>query len=218
MRSGNGQAGYTLIEVLVAAALALVIFGGMTTLIIVLLNQQNDIASSSSAVATAEQALQQFTNDTREAQNCPDATVQGGNGTPVNIAYTTGGAAGFTATFYLPTASCTTKGALVTWTCTAGVGSSPGSCTRQVGTTTSTEINGITSVSITPTANGGTTLASNAGLYDATTNPNPQFPSFIQLNVQVKPISASDSTATHALQGAANPITLNDGVSLRNYL
>jgi hypothetical protein len=208
---------------------ALVLAGALMTFLVSSVRTQNGISSRSVSVRQAEVGFAQLTRDLREAQNIPDAGKTLTNGslvnddTPVVITYTTGSTAGFTATLYLPPtggASPPTVGTKVTWSCTAASGSTYGSCTRQQGATTLTEITGVTSATITPTASDGTTIATAAlsgpaGNQQATPPGSPpQYPSFVSVAVNVIPISQSDTTGTKAVPGSA-ATALQAGVNLR---
>src|SRR5260370_508689 len=83
-----------------------------------------------------------------------------------------------------------------------------------VGGTTVTELTGVESASFTPYSAKGVTLASGAG---ASIAANPQYPSSIALTLSVKDISQLDTQHTHLVAGVSNPITVQDGVALRNY-
>lgn len=221
--------GFTLVEMLASMVGALVLAGALMTFLVSSFRTQNGISSRSVSVRQAEVGFAQLTRDLREAQNLPDAGKTLSNGsvvnddTPVVITYTTGSAAAFTATFYLPPtggASPPTAGTQVTWRCTASSGTTYGTCTRQVGAVTSTEITGVTSATITPTASDGTTiatatLAGPAGSQQATPPGSPaQYPSFVSVAVNVIPISQNDATGTAAVPGAT-ATALQAGVNLR---
>ena len=46
---------------------------------------------------------------------------------------------------------------------------------------------------------------------------SPEYPSSIQLSLSVRDISQLDSEHSHVVSGVTQPITVQDGVSLRNY-
>src|SRR5207302_1757605 len=131
----------------------------------------------------------------------------GVNTSPVNVTYGNGSSS---VSFYLPTAGSTELGTQVTWTCTGG---EEGSCTRKEGTgSPAAELIGVSEATFTPYGSGGTELASGSG---ATSSPS--YPSSILVALAVKSISQNDKGHTHVTAGASNPITIRDGVELRNY-
>jgi prepilin-type N-terminal cleavage/methylation domain-containing protein len=199
----TSERGYTLIELLVAIVLALVVAGAAMSFLIVTTDQQNVVASRAVSARQAEVVLQRLTREVREAQNIVSATT-GTNTTPVNVTY---GAGSSSVSFYLPGAGSTSAGTRVTWTCTAGA-----SCTRTTGTTTVTELTGVSSANFTPISSSGATLASNAG-----TGSSPSYPSAFDIALQVKVISQLDAGQTHVAAGITSAITVQDGVTLRNY-
>jgi prepilin-type N-terminal cleavage/methylation domain-containing protein len=190
----HDEAGFTLLEMLVATLLALVVAGGPLAFINFSANQQNTAASRSVALRQAEAGLGQLTRDLREAQLISSSA--GVNTTPVAL---TSSAAAATATFYLPTAGSTAAGSQVVWTCTVG-----GTCTRKLGAgATAVEITGVTSVTFTGTSSSGSATTSN--------------PSYVSINVQVQITSQLDTGRTHVARGVQNSIILQNGVALRNY-
>lgn len=197
------ERGLTLIELLVAMVLGLVIAGAAMGFLIVTIHQQNVVSSRAVAERQAEVVLQRLTREVRQAQNIVSSST-GGDTTPVNVTYGSGTSS---VSFYLPSSGSTAAGTQVTWTCTAG-----GSCTRTTGTTTVTELAGVSSAAFTPIGSGGTALASNAG-----TGSTPSYPVSIQIELQVKDISQLDTSQTHIVTGITNPITVQDGVALRDY-
>lgn len=231
-QSGSAaEGGFTLVEMLVAMVVALLILGALESFIVLSLKQTNTTESQAVATQAAQGAMQQLTNDVRQAQNIPDAAAANSevNDAPVVISYTTGAAAGFSAKLYIPTSGSTAQGTAVTWTCTAAAGASLGSCTRTVGAATRTEISGVISATITPQSASGATLGScvgdptgNAAVLPAcsgvvqTGSPNAVYPSNVQLSINVSTVSLNVRTQT--VSGVSHGLTLNDSVQLRNYL
>jgi prepilin-type N-terminal cleavage/methylation domain-containing protein len=223
LRSLGEQAGFTLVEVLVSMVAGLVVAGALMAFLISSIRTSDGIASRSASVRQAESGFAQLTRDLRAAQSLPNSSATLANGvnvsndSPVVITYTTGAAAHFTATFYLPnTATPSAVGTAVTWSCTAQNGAVYGKCTRQQGSATATEINGITSATITPTASSGSTIATatpNGGIATPPGTPS-QYPTFVAVTLKVVPISQTDATGTHGVAGAA-AIPLEAGVNLR---
>lgn len=200
----------------------LAVAGGLMAFLVSSIRTSDGISSRSASVRQVESGFAQLTRDLREAQNLPNSSatlggVKVSNDSPVVITYTTGASAHFTATFYLPNAATpTVAGTAVTWTCTAQSGSTYGSCTRQQGATTITEITGVTSATITPTASDGTTIATAtpSGAFAVPPGSPSQYPTFVAVTVNAVPLSQTDSTATHAVVGST-ALALQAGVNLR---
>lgn len=191
-----GERGYTLVEMLVAMVLGIVVVGGPIALIIVSLSQQNATSSRTVAARQAEVGLERLTRDLRQAQNLPDPTT-GVNATPVTVTYGSGSS---TATLNVDPNGAA-SGAVV-WTRSAA-----GACTRKQGSAAAVPlINGVTSATFTPLARDGTTLTS--GSTD---------PAFLNIQIKVQVTSQLDAGQTHAVSGVNHPITVQDGVALRNY-
>jgi hypothetical protein len=70
----------------------------------------------------------------------------------------------------------------------------------------------VSSANFTPISSSGATLASNAG-----TGSSPSYPSAFDIALQVKVISQLDAGQTHVAAGITSAITVQDGVTLRNY-
>ncbi len=219
------QAGFTLVELLVSMVAGLAVAGALMAFLVSSIRTSDGITSRAASLRQAENGFAQLTRDLREAQNLPDSAAVLANGvnvandSPVVITYTTGATAHFTAKFYLPdVATPTTVGAAVTWSCTAKSGSTYGSCTRQQGGVTATEISGITSATITPTASDGTTIATATTIGGIATPPGspPQYPTFVGVALSVSPISQADAAGTTAVLGSA-PVPLEAGVNLRSW-
>jgi Tfp pilus assembly protein PilW len=201
-----GERGYMLMELIVAAAIGLVFIGAASTLMFTSLRSANAASSRTIATRQAELFLARLTRELREAQNVKNATT-GADLTPVNTIYTSTSSS---VSFFLPNPGSAAKGFEVTWACTAGA-----SCTRTVkGSAAVTELTNVESVLFTPYSSKGSILVSGAGASIAAA---PQYPSSIQLMVSVKDVSQLDSEHSHVVPGVTNPITVQDGVSLRNY-
>ncbi|MGI8558888.1 MAG: PulJ/GspJ family protein [Solirubrobacteraceae bacterium] len=205
MRRDQRQAGYTLIEMLVAMALALVVIGGPLTFLIVSFNQSNSASSRAVASRQAELVLERLTRELRQAQNIASST-DGSDTTPVTVSY---GGGTSSVSFYLPAAGSSVAGGFVTWTCTAN-----STCTRtctpaancQSTATSLQEARNVTSAAFTPKASDGSTLSSPA------TNP-----AYVSLNLQVRVTSQADSNQTATVKGVTNSISVQDGVAPRRY-
>lgn len=190
-----------------AALISVLLLGAASDLIISSVRQGNAISSRSIAVTRGELVLARMTREVREAQRITNSTT-GANETPVNVTYTGSSPVTSTVSFYLPVAGSTAAGTHVTWSCEAG-----GSCTRTEGTKSAvTELIGVKSASFTPYGSGGTQLASGAGAAGS-----PSYPSSLQVALEVQNISQSDLTQTHTTYAPNSPITLRNGVDLRNY-
>jgi type II secretory pathway component PulJ len=200
----SDEAGFTIIEMLLVIVLSLIVVGGAMSFLIVTLDQQNAVSSRAVAERQAEVVLARLTRELREAQDVTDGST-GADTTPVNVSYD--GAGTSSVSFYLPTPGSTAAGLQVTWTCTAG-----GSCTRTASGNTVTQLTGVQSATFTPIGSAGTVLASNAG-----TGSSPSYPSTVDITLQAKDISQLDAGHSHVVRGISNPITIQDGVSLRNY-
>lgn len=200
-----GQRGFSLVELLIASALSLVVVSACSDFIIVSLHQANDATSRTVAVRQAEVMLARLTRELRQAQYVLNST-DSANTTPVNVTYGSGSSS---VSFYLPNSGSTAKGTQVTWSCTAD-----GSCTRAAGSGAAvTELSGIESASFIPYGTSGSQLASGAGAAAS-----PEYPSSILLTLAVFDISQQDSSQSHTVAGVTHSITLQDGVTLRNYL
>ena len=200
----HGEAGFTLVELVIVVALGMVLIAGASGFLIVSLHHANTVSSRTIASRQAEVFLARLTREVRQAQYIQSSTT-GANETPVNVTYGSGSSS---VSFYLPKAGSTEKGTQVTWTCTANA-----SCTRTAsGGATVTQLKGVESASFKPYGSSGVELATGAGVASS-----PTYPSSILVSLTVKQISQQDGGQTHTVTGAANPITVQDGVDLRNY-
>jgi prepilin-type N-terminal cleavage/methylation domain-containing protein len=192
LRRLQAQAGYTLIELIIAMMLALVVVGGPLTFIVVSINQQNAVSSRSFAATQAETGLEQLTRDLR--QIVP--------GTASSFTWSGGSASTASASFTLPTPG--TQGAStesVSWTCTAGA-----ACTRKINNGPAQQvIAGVTSASFAPLDGNGGAMSSPA-----------TSPAFVGVAIRVQETSQLDSTGASQVRGVTNGVTLQDGVDLRN--
>jgi prepilin-type N-terminal cleavage/methylation domain-containing protein len=194
----SDERGYTLIELVIVMALAVVVVGAPMALIVLSLKQQN-VSSSRSVAATQEQiGLERLTRDLRQV--VPNTTS--------TFAWSSSAAS---VTFTLPvpgTQAASTE--LVTWSCTFGAA---GSCTRQVDSGTAVkEIANVESVSFAPVDASGNSLGGSGPSYDASN------PAYVGITVKVLDVSQLDNTASpsHSVPGVSNWITVQGGVDLRN--
>jgi hypothetical protein len=184
-------------------ALGLVVAGAAMTFMIVTLHQQDIVNSRSVATRAGEVVLQRLTREIRQAQDILNSST-GSDTTPVNVTY---GGGTSSISFYLPIAGSTAAGTQVTWTCTANA-----SCTRAAGGHTVIMLPGVSSATFTPTGSGGTALASGAG-----SGSTPSYPTDVNITLVFKALDQSGTTHTGVVPGLTNPITVQAGVSLRNY-
>jgi type IV pilus assembly protein PilW len=144
------EQGFTLIELMVTISLSLLIGAAALTFIIFTFDQQNSINSRMTANSDAEAGLEALVRDLREAM------------TSVSIS-TTGSSTSIV--FSIPTPGNDATGESVTWTCPSTAEPSTyfsGSCTRSLGGTTRTEVQGVQSMLFTPTYGGAATTPTNA--------------------------------------------------------
>ncbi len=81
-----------------------------------------------------------------------------------------------------------------------------GSCTRTLGSASSTPINGVKSIVFSPTSSTGGALALPA-----------TDPAYIGIALSVQVTSQLDAAQTHTTPGVSNPILVQTGVDLRNF-
>jgi prepilin-type N-terminal cleavage/methylation domain-containing protein len=202
--SAQGEAGFTLVELLIVLSVGLLLIAAISDFVIVSMHQANASSSRTIASRQAEVFLTRLTREVRQAQYIQNSTT-GANETPVNVTYGSGNSS---VSFYLPKPGSTAKGTQVTWTCTANA-----SCTRtESGGATITQLKGVESAGFKPYGSSGVELASGAGVASS-----PSYPSSILISLTVKQISQQDSAQSHTVSVAASPITVQDGVDLRNY-
>jgi prepilin-type N-terminal cleavage/methylation domain-containing protein len=211
---GAGEAGYTMVELLVAMALALVVVGGPLFFIVFSITQQNSVSSRTFAARQGAAMMSRFGRELSEAQFVVGATGTTAGGTTGSVDYTplslsttgTTGAYSSTATFYTaatnatgstgPTGATTTiaQGTKVVWTCTAG-----GSCVRTANGVSATELTGVLSAQFT-----GTTGP--LGLID-----------LVGISLSVQDSSQLGGQTGPTVTGVKNPILFQNAVDLRNY-
>jgi uncharacterized membrane protein len=181
------ERGVSLTEVLMAATLGIVVLGVPLTLLVQVFVMQNTASSRSATTNRVELGVNQLTRDLRHATA---ATISSASGT-------------VTAALSVPTPSSTggvTPAALsVTWTCTAG-----GACTRQIGdASVAAVIPYVVSASfVAVSRTGATTLPQ--------TNPS-------YVSVTVSALVSSEQGDHSRAAGATHPLTVHDGVALRNF-
>jgi Tfp pilus assembly protein PilV len=200
--SAASEAGLTIIEVVIAASLAVVLLAGAGNFILASLRQANAASSRVVTARGAELFLARLTREVREAQYIQTSST-GADTTPVNVTYGSGSSS---VSFYIPNAGSSSAGTQVTWTCTAEA-----SCTRKAGGGTAvTQLTGVKSATFRPLASSGSELSSGAGA-------NGSYPSSILMTLSVKDISQLDREHSHTVEAVKNPIVVQDGVDLRNY-
>lgn len=194
LSAARREHGYTLAELVVVLALSLAVLAVPMTFIVISLTQSNQASSRTQAADEEEAGLAQLTRDLRQA--VPGATTSlswGSTSASVSMKTPVPGTGG----------GSTQQ---VTWSCSFST--PPGTCTRQAGSSAAvTEITGVKSVSFSPIDTSGTTYSSS---YSGTSL------AYVGITVQVLVISQLDTGRTHTVTGASNPITLQDGVDLRN--
>jgi hypothetical protein len=179
-------------------ALAIVVVGLPMSFIVLSLRQQNVAASRAEAATQAELGLGRLTRDLRQIA-------------PNTAATFTWSSTGAGASFTLPQPG--TQGATnetVVWSCSFGA---TGTCTRAVdGSAAVIEIRNVADLALTATDATGDQLGGTGPLYTATD------PAFVGITLKVLDLSQLDSTATpsHGVSGINNPITVEDGVEIRN--
>ncbi len=191
--------GYTLIELLIAMALSLVVIVGPLYFIVVSIRQQNVSSSRTAAAHRAETGLEQLARDLRQAMS-QDASGNALHLTVTQAATTT------TVSFDIPTPGNVTTPRAISWTCPSTGASAVGSCTRTLGSASSTPINGVISLAFSPTSSTGSALSLPA-----------TDPAYIGIALSVQATSQLDSTQTHTTPGISNPILVQTGVDLRNF-
>lgn len=196
----SGEAGFTLVELLIASSLGLVVLGGTSDFLLVSLHQANAATSRTATARRAELFLARLTREVRQAQYIT-STSTGENTTPVSVTYGSGSSS---VSFYLPVAGSSGNGTHVTWTCTAKA-----TCTRQAGAGTAvTELKGVYSAEFLPYSASGSQLESGSSA---------SYPSSIRLTLSVYDLSQQDSSQSQVASGVNNQIAVQDGVDLRNY-
>jgi prepilin-type N-terminal cleavage/methylation domain-containing protein len=190
----GGEAGYTLIELLVAMAAALIVVIGPMLFILTSIHQQNAISSRAVAARQAETGLEQMVRDLREAMT-QDAS---GNALSVTVSNPTTTTTAIS--FDIPTLGSPTTPRPIVWTCPSSGATSVASCTRKLGASGASKpaITGVNSATFSP-------IAAPDGS-----------PVYLNISLSVRATSQLDTTQTHAATGDANPILVQTGVDLRN--
>jgi hypothetical protein len=111
-----------------------------------------------------------------------------------------------TVSFDIPTPGNVTNPQAISWTCPSTGASAAGSCTRTLGSSSSTPINGVKSIVFSPTSSTGGALSLPA-----------TDPAYIGIALSVQVTSQLDAAQTHATPGVSNPILVQTGVDLRNF-
>jgi hypothetical protein len=188
-RSIHDERGFSLTEVLVVASLGIVVIGLPLTFVVQTFIDQNNATSRSATTNRVEVGVLKLVHDLRQA-------------TAVTLAVS---GSTYTATLKTPPRDATGGTATpaaqlvdVTWACAAG-----GSCTRRVGTGTAiAEIPYVISASFSGISTSGAASTSN--------------PSYVTVTVTAR-ISSEQGPHANAPLNVGNPITVTDGVALRNF-
>lgn len=192
MRRDNGQAGYTLIELLVGATLALVVIGGPLTFLVTSFSRSNESSSRAVAVRKGQVMLDRLVRDLREAVR-QDSTGS------YYTATVTSTAPQFTLRIPTPGSSVPQQ---VLWSCTL-----PGTCTRQVGAATAqAQTANIAALTLSPSDSAGAAMTLPA-----------VNPAYVGITLQVQPTSQLDRTNSKAAANITNPIYLRGGTDLRGF-
>jgi prepilin-type N-terminal cleavage/methylation domain-containing protein len=208
-RKGRDERGFTLVELLVAMAVALLVGGAGLTFMVITFDQQNAISSRVAASRQAEQGLQQLVRDLREAMPSPNT-----------VAVSTSASSKTTSiAFSIPTPGSSSTAEQVTWTCpsTAASAANIGTCSRAVtsagSTTTKSAILGVQSMALSLSATGSPAV---------TTATNPSFLD-VTLSVQVTSHADSQVTPDKILRGpnttapTTSAVVVQTGIDLRNF-
>jgi hypothetical protein len=184
----------TLVELVVAIPLAILVAGIPLALLLLATTGQDQTVSRSVATRQAETGLEQLTRDLREASAATIASSANG----LNA----------TATLQVPVRTATPSltslppTQQVVWQCTAGA-----TCTRQVaGGVRVPRIQGVV------TACFDVSATNNCGSSVAASNP-----SYLYLSLQARVTSQLPNGSGSAARGVTNPVTVRDGVDLRNF-
>jgi prepilin-type N-terminal cleavage/methylation domain-containing protein len=194
----QNDGGFTLVELLVAMVISLIVFGGVVTFLVVTFRQQNVISSRTAASRQAEAGLQQLVRDLGEAM------------TTVTISDPT--SASTQLVLDIPTPGSDSTPEQVTWICPSAAAplTNIGSCTRQLGGTTTTAISGVQSLALTNVNGSALTLPASD-------------PAYLGLTLTVQDISQEapgtivQGENSGATTPSTNPIMIQTGVDLRNF-
>ena len=190
----------TLVELAVGMSLGLIVLAAGLVFMVTTLHQSNAVASRAVATRNAEAALSLLVRDLRQSMT----TTQSSSAQALTISIS-----GSTTTFSfsIPTPGSDTTPENVTWSCT-GTTTSPGWCTRTIGSATQTWLVGFESIAFTNLS--GTTLT-----------PPITTPSYLGITMDVQVTSQLDAnqyktTPDANFTGASNPIVIQTAVDLRN--
>jgi Tfp pilus assembly protein PilW len=188
------ERGFTLIEALIAIPCAIVVVGIPLLILISAFGGQNAISSQSVATRQAETGLEQLTRDLRQATGATISSSAGGLSASATLTLPVR-----TSTPSLTSIPATQQ---VRWACTAGA-----TCTRQVGSGSTVEL-----ISGVVTACFDTSSTNNCGAGVSASNP-----AYLYLAIQARVTSQLPNGSGSAVSGLTTPITLRDGVDLRNF-
>jgi hypothetical protein len=183
-RVAGDERGWSLVELMIVCGIAIVVVGVPLTLSVQAVIGQNRATSRSAATNRVEVGVAQMLHDLRHAVT-PSTVTSTGATLTLPVRSVAGGVIPGTQT--------------VTWACTSG-----GSCTRQVGATTTTVIPYVVSASFAPVSGTG-----------ATTPPITD-PAYVSVTVSVLNSNESGNRAAQ-VTGTSAAITVTDGVALRNF-
>jgi prepilin-type N-terminal cleavage/methylation domain-containing protein len=192
------ERGYTMVEVLIVMALSVIVVGVPMAFVVLSLSQQNVSSSRSAAVQQEDVGLSRLTRDLRQVVPSTTSTFTWSSSS-----------ASASVTIPVPgTGGGSTE--TVVWSCSFSSGTT-GTCTRAVnGGTAVLEMRNVANVSFAPVDDAGNTLGGGSPPHTATN------PSYVGIEVQVAAVSQLDTSASTTPTGISTPITLQDGVSLRN--
>jgi prepilin-type N-terminal cleavage/methylation domain-containing protein len=198
-RSG-AEDGFTMIELLIASALALVVAGAALTFMVFTFRQQNDISSRSVANDQAEAGLQQLTRDLREATTSVSVST---SGTTTSIS------------FSIPTPGSDGTPESVSWTCPSTSATTIGTCTRTLAGISKAEITGVQSMAFTPYNNASPPVMLSLPVTSSTSV------SAVTMTLTVQDSSyglTAHGTSVTAVSGtSSHPIVLQASADLRNF-
>lgn len=196
----GAEDGFTMIELLIASALALVVAGAALTFMVFAFRQQNDISSRSVANDQAEAGLQQLTRDLREATTSLSVST---SGTTTSIS------------FSIPTPGSPGTPESVSWTCPSTSAIAIGTCTRALVGVSKVEITGVQSMAFTAYNNASPPMTLSLPVTSATNV------SAVAMTLTVQDSSyglTAHGTSVSAVAGtASNPIVLQASADLRNF-
>jgi prepilin-type N-terminal cleavage/methylation domain-containing protein len=240
---GDAEAGYTLIELLVAIAATVILLGGAGTVLIVAFGTQAGVQSRVQLAESAEVGLERMSSDLRSA-----SAACSGSGQPVNAVTVTSSPTTATVEFCEPdpaqslSASSTTETPgtiVVAWYCNTAVGA--GSCRRYSAATASaissdisanaagqTTINGVQAVSLSgvlQTLSGSpsstaqslsSTTATTTTAYPLTPSSSASALSWLGVNLTLGQLANPTGTSPATLPGT-QPVQVRVGAELLNF-